>query len=108
MFTLPRNIVSVISLRDPRQQVIYRRDLWDKYVVGAQLHTSVTNMSFRHICPTVFGKGIVSDALISFQKINEWNSRIVFSFPRHVHSSKYERGFTRNNVIVAYKYLSVR
>jgi hypothetical protein len=45
MLTLPGHIVSEISLGGSRQRAIYRRDIWDKNVVGAQFHTSATNMS---------------------------------------------------------------
>ena len=44
-FILARHIVSDISLGGSRQRAIYRRDLWDKNVMGAQFHTSAPNMS---------------------------------------------------------------
>ena len=40
-----RHVVSDISLGGSWQRAIYRRDIWDKNVLGAQFHTSVTNMS---------------------------------------------------------------
>ena len=126
-------------------------DIWDKNVVGAQFHTSVTNMSsseedvlvaywsrrrirrkikywvhlynltnVHHSCcfsravsTWIKIQGVLSNEFwkLSFLKKpsdmnrsrctnklslnNERNSRIVFSLYYHVHSSKYERGFTR-------------
>ena len=45
VFTLRRHIISDILLGGSRQRAINRRDLCDKKVVGAQFHTSLTNMS---------------------------------------------------------------